>query len=112
MEPISSGLVITLGVTMFTAIVLVLVLIILLAKSKLVSSGDITIAINNDADKSVITKPGDKLLGTLAAKGIFIPSACGGGGTCGQCKVHVHSGGGELLPTEEGHITKKEAREG
>jgi len=112
MEPISSGLVIALGVTMFTAIVLVLVLVILFAKSKLVSSGDITIAINNDSDKSVVTKPGDKLLGTLAAKGIFIPSACGGGGTCGQCKVHVHSGGGELLPTEEGHITKKEAREG
>jgi len=112
MEPISSEVVIALGVTMFTAIVLVLVLVILFAKSKLVSSGDITIAINDDADKSVITKPGDKLLGTLAAKGIFIPSACGGGGTCGQCKVHVHSGGGELLPTEESHITKKQAREG
>ncbi|MCG7530984.1 NADH:ubiquinone reductase (Na(+)-transporting) subunit F [Psychrobium sp. MM17-31] len=103
---------IILGVTMFTAIVLVLVLIILMAKSKLVSSGDVTIAINGDPEKGVVTKPGDKLLGALAAKGIFIPSACGGGGTCGQCKVHVHSGGGELLPTEESHITKKQAREG
>ncbi len=103
---------IILGVTMFTAIVLVLVLIILMAKSKLVSSGDVTIAINGDPEKGVVTKPGDKLLGTLAAKGIFIPSACGGGGTCGQCKVHVHAGGGELLPTEESHITKKQAREG
>lgn len=103
---------IILGVTMFTAIVLVLVLIILMAKSKLVSSGDVTIAINGDPEKGVVTKPGDKLLGTLAAKGIFIPSACGGGGTCGQCKVHVHAGGGELLPTEESHITKRQAREG
>ncbi|MDP2560022.1 NADH:ubiquinone reductase (Na(+)-transporting) subunit F [Psychrobium sp. 1_MG-2023] len=103
---------IILGVTMFTAIVLVLVLIILFAKSKLVSSGDVTIAINGDPEKAVVTKPGDKLLGALASKGIFIPSACGGGGTCGQCKVHVHSGGGELLPTEESHITKKQAREG
>ena len=103
---------IILGVTMFTAIVLVLVLIILMAKSKLVSSGDVTIAINGDPEKGVVTKPGDKLLGALAAKGIFIPSACGGGGTCGQCKVHVHAGGGELLPTEESHITKKQARMG
>ena len=103
---------IILGVTMFTAIVLVLVLIILMAKSKLVSSGDVTIAINGDPEKGVVTKPGDKLLGALAAKGIFIPSACGGGGTCGQCKIHVHSGGGELLPTEESHISKKQAREG
>jgi len=103
---------IILGVTMFTAIVMALVLVILFAKSKLISDGDVTIAINDDPAKGVVTKPGDKLLGTLAAKGIFIPSACGGGGTCGQCKVHVKSGGGELLPTEEGHITKKQAREG
>jgi len=103
---------IILGVTMFTAIVMALVLVILFAKSKLISDGDVTIAINGDPAKGVITKPGDKLLGTLAARGIFIPSACGGGGTCGQCKVHVKSGGGELLPTEEGHITKKQAREG
>ncbi len=103
---------IILGVTMFTTIVMALVLVILFAKSKLISDGDVTIAINGDPKKGVITKPGDKLLSTLAAKGIFIPSACGGGGTCGQCKVHVKSGGGELLPTEEGHINKKQAREG
>ena len=103
---------IILGVTMFTTIVMALVLVILFAKSKLISDGDVTISINDDLAKGVVTKPGDKLLGTLAAKGIFIPSACGGGGTCGQCKVHVKSGGGELLPTEEGHINKKQAREG
>ncbi|WP_371378184.1 NADH:ubiquinone reductase (Na(+)-transporting) subunit F [Thalassotalea aquiviva] len=101
-----------LGVTMFTLIVLVLVLVILFAKSKLVSDGDITIAINNDPDKTVVTQAGGKLLGALADQGIFIPSACGGGGTCGQCRVHVHSGGGDILPTEMGHITKREAKEG
>ncbi|KMT63697.1 NADH:ubiquinone reductase (Na(+)-transporting) subunit F [Catenovulum maritimum] len=103
---------IILGVSMFTAIVLALVLIIIFAKSKLVSSGDVTISINGDPAKSITTAAGGKLLGVLADKGIFVPSACGGGGTCGQCRVHVHSGGGDILPTEEGHITKGEAREG
>lgn len=103
---------IVLGVSMFTAIVLALVFVILFAKSKLVSTGDIKILINGDEDKSVVASAGGKLLNVLADKGIFIPSACGGGGTCGQCRVHVHSGGGDILPTEEGHITKREAKEG
>ena len=103
---------IMLGVSMFTVIVLALVLVILFAKSKLVSTGDVLISINNDPDKAVTTAAGGKLLGALADKGIFIPSACGGGGTCGQCRVHIHSGGGDILPTEEGHINKREAREG
>jgi Na+-transporting NADH:ubiquinone oxidoreductase subunit F len=103
---------IILGVSMFTAIVLALVLVILFAKSKLVSSGDVTISINGDPEKAVITAAGGKLLGALADQGIFIPSACGGGGTCGQCRVEVHSGGGDILPTEEGHINKREAKTG
>ncbi|TKB49707.1 NADH:ubiquinone reductase (Na(+)-transporting) subunit F [Ferrimonas sediminicola] len=103
---------IVLGVTMFTAIVLVLVLVILFAKSKLVAAGDVTIKINDDADKSITTGAGDKLLGALAGNGIFISSACGGGGSCGQCRVTVHEGGGEILPTELDHISKKEAKEG
>ncbi|MCL9782197.1 NADH:ubiquinone reductase (Na(+)-transporting) subunit F [Vibrio sp. S4M6] len=103
---------ILLGVVMFTLIVLVLVLVILFAKSKLVPTGDITIAINGDDDKSIITAPGDKLLGALAGSGVFVSSACGGGGSCGQCKVKVKSGGGDILPTELDHITKGEAREG
>jgi len=103
---------IILGVSMFTAIVLALVLVILFAKSKLVSSGDVTIGINGDPEKAVTTAAGGKLLGALADQGIFIPSACGGGGTCGQCRVEVHSGGGDILPTEQGHITKREAKEG
>ncbi|QOL27005.1 NADH:ubiquinone reductase (Na(+)-transporting) subunit F [Thalassotalea sp. LPB0316] len=103
---------IILGVSMFTAIVILLVLVILFAKSKLVSTGDVTIAINGDPDKAITTAAGGKLLGALADKGIFVPSACGGGGTCGQCRVHVHSGGGDILPTEQSHITKREAKEG
>ena len=103
---------IILGVSMFTAIIIALVLVILFAKSKLVSSGDVTISINGDPEKSVVTAAGGKLLGALADQGIFIPSACGGGGTCGQCRVDVHSGGGDILPTEEGHITKRQAKEG
>ncbi len=103
---------IILGVSMFTAIVLALVLVILFAKSKLVSSGDVTISINGDPEKAVTTAAGGKLLGALADQGIFIPSACGGGGTCGQCRVDVHSGGGDILPTEEGHINKREAKAG
>jgi Na+-transporting NADH:ubiquinone oxidoreductase subunit F len=103
---------IILGVSMFTTIVTLLVLVILFAKSKLVSSGDVTISINGDPKKAVVTAAGGKLLGALADQGIFIPSACGGGGTCGQCRVEVHSGGGDILPTEEGHINKREAKAG
>jgi Na+-transporting NADH:ubiquinone oxidoreductase subunit F len=103
---------IILGVGMFTAIVVALVLVILFAKSKLVAEGDIKISINGDPEKSVVTAAGGKLLGALADQGIFIPSACGGGGTCDQCRVEVHSGGGDILPTEEGHINKREAKAG
>jgi Na+-transporting NADH:ubiquinone oxidoreductase subunit F len=101
-----------LGVGMFTAIVLVLVLVILFAKSKLVASGDITISINGDADKAITTGAGNKLLSVLANNGIFVSSACGGGGSCGQCRVVIKSGGGDILPTELDHISKGEARGG
>jgi len=101
-----------LGVAMFTIIVLALVVIILSAKAKLVSTGDITIAVNDDAEKSITTQAGGKLLGALANSGVFVSSACGGGGTCGQCRVKVNAGGGDILPTELDHISKKEAKEG
>ncbi len=100
------------GIGMFTLVVSMLVMVILFAKSKLVSTGDVSIRINDDAEKSITTSAGDKLLSALANKDIFIPSACGGGGTCGQCRVIVKSGGGDILPTELDHITKKEAKEG
>ena len=100
------------GIVVFTALVLVLAVLILVAKSKLVDSGDITISINDDPEKAITLPAGGKLLGALASKGIFVSSACGGGGSCGQCIVKVKSGGGEILPTELSHITKREAKEG
>ena len=103
---------IILGIAMFTAIVLVLAIVILFAKSKLVNSGDITIEINEDPSKAIKLPAGGKLLGALASEGIFLSSACGGGGSCGQCKVKVLHGGGDILPTELSHISKKEAKEG
>ncbi|MBX9497835.1 NADH:ubiquinone reductase (Na(+)-transporting) subunit F [Yersinia enterocolitica] len=103
---------IILGVVMFTLIVLALTVMILFAKSKLVNTGDITIDINEDADKSFTAPAGDKLLNMLSSHGIFVSSACGGGGSCGQCRVMIKEGGGDILPTELSHISKREAKEG
>jgi len=100
------------GVTTFTGVVLALVLVILLARSRLVTSGDVQIEINEDPEKTLTAAAGSKLLGTLAAEGIFLSSACGGGGTCGQCTCQVLDGGGDILPTEVDHFTRKEVREG
>ncbi len=101
---------IALGIIIFTVIVIALVFVIIGAKSKLVASGDVEILINDE--KKIHVPVGGKLLTALADNGLFVPSACGGGGTCAQCKVKIHSGGGEILPTELGHITKREAAEG
>jgi len=101
-----------LGVGMFIAIVLALVFIIMFAKSKLVPEGDVKIMINNDPENVITTSPGGKLLGALADSGIFVSSACGGGGSCGQCRVDIKTGGGEILPTELDHISKREAKDG
>ena len=98
------------GVAMFTAIVLALVAIILFARSALVSSGDVSIEINGE--KTITVPAGGKLLQTLSESGLFLPSACGGGGTCAQCKCIINDGGGSMLPTEEGHFTKRDAAEG
>lgn len=103
---------IILGVVMFTVIVFALVAVILLARAKLVSTGNVHIAINNDAEKSLSIPAGGKLLQSLADAKIFLSSACGGGGTCGQCRCKVKSGGGSMLPTEESFFTKGQAREG
>ncbi len=103
---------IILGVALFTAVIFALVLIILVARKQLVSTGDVVIDINGDADKAITVQAGGKLLGALADSGIFVSSACGGGGTCGQCICKVTDGGGSILPTEESHINKREAAEG
>ena len=101
---------IILGVAMFTAVILALVAFILAARSKLVASGDVNIEINGE--KTITVPAGDKLLQTLSNAGLFLPSACGGGGSCAQCKCVVSEGGGSLLPTEESHFTRREADEG
>ncbi len=100
------------GVIMFTAIVLALVVVILVARSQLVATGDVTIGINGDPAKSLTVTTGGKLLTTLAAEKLFLPSACGGQGTCAQCKVLVKSGGGDILPTERDFMTRREVRDG
>ncbi len=101
---------IALGVVLFTVIVIALVFIIIGAKNKLVPSGDVELVVNHE--KKLHVPVGSKLLTALAENQLFIPSACGGGGTCGQCRVKVFKGGGEILPTEMSHITKREAAEG
>jgi len=98
------------GVIMFTVVIIALVAFILAAKSQLVASGPVKILINGQ--KEIEVAAGGKLLGALADAGIFVSSACGGGGTCAQCRVKVEEGGGEILATEKGHISKKEAAEG
>ena len=98
------------GVGMFTAVVVALVMVILAARSKLVASGNINIEINGE--KTIQVPAGGKLLQTLADADLFLASACGGGGTCAQCKCVVSEGGGSLLPTEESHFNRREANEG
>lgn len=100
------------GVTMFTVVVLGLVALLLVARRRLVQSGEVTITINDDPAKSLKVAAGNTLLGTLGEHRIFIPSACGGKGACGVCEVIVRSGGGTLLPTETGFINRGEARRG
>ena len=94
------------GVGIFLIITLLLVAVLLTAKHYLVHTGEVTININNDTD--VKAPSGKSLLGTLADQNIFLPSACGGKGSCGQCKVQVFEGGGDILPTEKVHFTRRE----
>ena len=102
---------IILGIVSFTIIVNVMVAIILLARSQLVSTGDVTIEINDDPNQKITVPAGGKLLQTLAANNLFLSSACGGGGTCAQCKCQVFDGGGSILSTEESHFNNKEKKD-
>ncbi len=99
-----------LGVSVFVIIILLLVLVIQLAKDRLVPAGNVKLLINNEREVEVPV--GGKLLQSLAGCGLFVPSACGGGGSCAQCRVKIHEGGGTILPTELNHITKREAKDG
>ena len=101
-----------LGVIAFTVVIVSLVGLLMVARNYLVATGEVTITINDDPDKALKVASGTTLLGTLAANKIFIPSACGGKGSCGVCKVNVLDGGGAMLPTEVGFISRGEARDG
>ena len=101
-----------LGVAAFSGIVIALVLVILGARSQLVSTGLVSIEINGDKDNPIKVQSGSKLLQTLADNKIFLSSACGGGGTCSQCKCQILEGGGSILPTEESHFNSREKNEG
>ena len=100
-----------LSVSVFTVVVLILVLILNLAESQLLPQGDVTVEINGNPEKSITTRPGSTLLSALAGQSVFLPSACGGGGTCAMCECQVFEGGGEILPTETGHINRKQAKD-
>ncbi len=100
------------GVVAFTFLIVLLVVALLLARTRLVSSGDVQITINDDPQRAIRTQAGGTLLETLGSQHIYVSSACGGKGSCGVCKVKVDRGGGAPLPTERAHISRKEAREG
>ena len=102
---------ILLSVSVFTVVVLILVLILNFAESQLLPQGDVTVEINGNPEKSITTRPGSTLLSALAGQSVFLPSACGGGGTCAMCECQVFEGGGEILPTETGHINRKQAKD-
>jgi len=101
-----------LAVLVFTVVILGLSWMLIAARKKLMPQGDVKIVLNGDADNPLVVAPGDTLLTALSASNIFLPSACGGGGTCAMCECHVDAGGGDVLPTEMNHLTRKEAAEG
>ena len=105
-------IVIILGVFMFTFVILSLVALLMVARNKLVAGGEVDILVNDDSGKTLRVSTGGTLLSALADRKIFIPSACGGKGSCGVCKVSIKNGGGAMLPTETSHITRREAAEG
>ncbi len=95
----------------FSSFILLLVVVLMVAEKKLIQQGKIKILINEDEEKSPEVDPGGNLLNVLANQKIFLPSACGGGGTCGMCKCQIFEGGGDVLPTEKSHLTRREIKE-
>lgn len=104
----SNGMIILVSVAVFLLVILLLVAMLLYARKKLTPQGDVTLTIN---DKETTVSPGSTVLNTLSSQGIFLPSACGGGGTCGMCSCQVLEGGGSILPTETGFFTRKEQQD-
>ena len=105
---IGIGMVMLSSMVVFLAVILLLVIVLLYVRKKLVPSGPVTLIINDD--KTIETSAGSTLLATLSNNKIFLPAACGGGGTCGLCRCQVTSGGGSILPTETGFFTRKEQK--
>ena len=105
-------LTVTLGVAMFTFTIVSLVGLLMVARRQLVATGDVAITVNDETDRALRASSGGTLLGTLAANRLFVPSACGGKGSCGVCKVKVLDGGGAVLPTELSHLDRGEVRDG
>lgn len=103
---IGIGTIVISSIIVFLSVILILVMLLLYAKKKLTPQGDVKITINGE--KEIITSPGSTILSTLSAEKIYLPSACGGGGTCGMCTCQVQSGGGSILPTEKGFFTRKQ----
>ena len=102
---------ILLAIFVFSAIILLLAFMLIGARKRLVPQGDVKLIVNGDEENPLLVKPGSSLLSALSDKNVFLPSACGGGGTCAMCECHVYEGGGDVLPTEMNHLTRKEAAE-
>lgn len=107
----SSMMIILLSIAVFSAVILMLVTVLTIAEKKMVPQGEVKILINSDEEKSPTVSPGGTLLTALSNAKVFLPSACGGGGTCAMCKCQVLSGGGDILPTELNHISRKDAQD-
>ena len=100
LELLSKNIIVFSGISVVLLVIFFLITIILIAEKKLMPQGNVKILINGDETKSPTVKPGGTLLSALSAQNVFLPSACGGGGTCALCKCQIHEGGGDILPTE------------
>ena len=102
---------IILAVLVFSFVILALAFMLIFARKRLVPQGDVKIIVNGDEENPLLVQPGSSLLSALSDKSVFLPSACGGGGTCAMCECHVDEGGGDVLPTELNHLTRREVAE-
>ena len=102
---------ILLGVIVFSSVILLLVIILNVLGDILLPQGEVTLLINDDADKSINVQTGGTVLSALAEQSVYLPSACGGQGTCAQCKCQVIEGGGDILPTEEAYISRSDQKD-
>ncbi|MEM8582968.1 MAG: NADH:ubiquinone reductase (Na(+)-transporting) subunit F [Bacteroidota bacterium] len=99
------------AIVVFSIIIAVLVAMLLFARKKLIPQGEVKIVVNGDEENPLMVQPGSSLLNVLSDKSVFLPSACGGGGTCAMCECHIDAGGGDVLPTELNHLTRREVAE-